>query len=69
MFKNIFGLAVLLRHLEALRRLIHGRLQPFRSVLSQRRSESNDVSLRDWRVRLCDVVGLSRASPNSSDTV
>src|SRR3979409_825305 len=35
MFKNIFCLAVLSRQLEAPRRLIHGRLQPFRSALSR----------------------------------
>ena len=35
MFKNIFRLTVLSRQLEAPRRLIHGRLQPFRSAFSR----------------------------------
>src|SRR5258706_12445677 len=35
MSKNIFCLAVLSGRWEALRRLIHGRLQPFRSALSR----------------------------------
>ena len=43
MFKNIFRLTVLSRQLDEPRRLIHGRLQPFRSALSR-----HDTSLLVW---------------------
>jgi hypothetical protein len=53
MFKNIFGLAVLSRQLETLRRLVDGRLEPFRSALSRHTRQISSglaIVVLVWRV-------------------